>query len=49
MVKTDIKPEWAPVMKRIEISKIGELRWDRNGFLLLGLAVKDLHFVAVRS
>jgi hypothetical protein len=47
MVKTDIEPERAPVMKRIEISKIGKLRWDRNGSFLIGLAVEDLHFVTV--
>jgi hypothetical protein len=47
MVKTDIEPEWAPVMKKIEISKIGELRWDSNGSFLIGLAVEDLRFVTV--
>jgi hypothetical protein len=48
MVKTDIEPEWAPVMKRIEISKIGELRWNRNRSFLIGLAIEDPHFVTVR-
>jgi hypothetical protein len=49
MVKTDIELERTPVMKGIELSKIGKLRRDRNGFLLLGLAIEDLHFVAVCS
>jgi len=48
MVKTDIEPERTPVMKRIELSKIEELRWDRNRSFLIGLAIEDPHFVTVR-